>query len=123
VLRNGCQSITGWNLALDEQGRPNVGPFPCGGVVTINSKTKEISRSGQHWAFAHYSRFIRRGAKRFASQGSVEEVGHAAVVNPDGRHVLALANPASARAATVQMGEKLADVQLEGNSVTTLVWS
>ncbi len=123
VLHHGCQSITGWNLALDEQGRPNLGPFPCGGVVTINSKNKEITRSGQYWAFAHFSRFIRRGAQRFASQSSVEELGHAAVEHPDGRHVLVLANPGGARAASVQMGEKLADVRLEEKSVTTLVWS
>src|SRR5580704_5923979 len=30
ALRNWCQSVTGWNLALDEKGRPNIGPFPCG---------------------------------------------------------------------------------------------
>jgi glucosylceramidase len=53
ILRNWCRSITSWNLALDELGRPNLGPFPCGGVVTINSQTKEITRSGQYWAFAH----------------------------------------------------------------------
>src|SRR5262249_50265749 len=62
AIRNWCQSITGWNLALDEKGRPNIGPFPCGGMVTINSATKEITRSGQYWAFAHFSRVVRRGA-------------------------------------------------------------
>src|SRR5271155_5810245 len=41
VLRNWCRSITAWNLALDERGRPNIGPFPCGGVVTIHSQTNE----------------------------------------------------------------------------------
>ena len=43
------------------------GPFPCGGVVTIHSQTKEITRSGQFWAFAHFSRNVRRGARRFES--------------------------------------------------------
>ena len=52
ALRNWCRSITGWNLALDEHGRPNIGPFSCGGLVTIHSQTKEITRSGQYWAFA-----------------------------------------------------------------------
>ena len=62
VLRNWCQSITAWNLALDEKGRPNIGPFPCGGLVTIDSETREITRSGQYWAFAHFSQTIRRGS-------------------------------------------------------------
>src|SRR5882724_11690696 len=64
VLRNWCESITAWNLALDERGRPNLGPFPCGGLVTIDSQSKEVTRSGQYWAFAHFSRFMHRGAKR-----------------------------------------------------------
>ena len=123
VLRNGCQSITGWNLALDEQGRPNLGPFPCGGVVTINSQSKEITRSGQYWAFAQFSRFIRRGARRFASQTTASDVAHLAVEHPDGRRVLVLTNPAAAQTASVQMGEKQADISLDENSVTTLVWS
>ncbi len=123
VLRNGCQSITGWNLALDEQGHPNLGPFPCGGVVTINSHSKEISRSGQYWALAHFSRFIRRGARRFASQSAGQGVDHVAAENPDGRKVLVLTNAAASRTANVQLGERLAEVPLEENSVTTLVWS
>ena len=28
-------------LLLDEKGTPNVGPFPCGGVVTVDSKNTE----------------------------------------------------------------------------------
>src|SRR5215831_11475787 len=40
ILRNSCRSITGWNLALDERGRPNIGPFTCGGMVTIHSESK-----------------------------------------------------------------------------------
>jgi glucosylceramidase len=30
ILANGPQSITTWNVALDERGRPNIGPFDCG---------------------------------------------------------------------------------------------
>ncbi|HEX2952275.1 MAG TPA: hypothetical protein VHV83_22300, partial [Armatimonadota bacterium] len=29
AIRNGCRSFTGWNLALDENGKPNIGPFNC----------------------------------------------------------------------------------------------
>jgi glucosylceramidase len=91
--------------------------------VTINSQSKEITRSGQYWAFAQFSRFIRRGARRFASQSTVSDVAHLAVEHPDGRRVLVLTNPAAAQTASVQMGEKQADISLDGNSVTTLVWS
>src|SRR6266851_2899401 len=67
ILRNWSRCIIGWNLALDENGKPNIGPFDCGGMVTIHSRTQELSRSGQYWAFAHYARALRRGARRFNS--------------------------------------------------------
>src|SRR6266446_4321319 len=104
ALRNWCQSLTGWNLALDENGRPNIGPFPCGGLVTVHSQTKEITRSGQYWAFAHFSRLIRRGARRFDSQGILPDVDHVACENPDGQKVLVITNAAAARPAVLQMG-------------------
>jgi glucosylceramidase len=122
ILRNGCRSITGWNLALDEKGRPNIGPFNCGGVVTINSQSKEISQSGQFWAFAQYSRFIRRGARRIDSQGA-PDLGHVGFRNPDGKLVLVLTNPGAARAVQVKAGQEIAAIQLSGNSVTTLEWT
>ena len=41
ILRNWSRCIIGWNLALDEKGLPNIGPFPCGGVVTIDSRRRK----------------------------------------------------------------------------------
>ena len=121
-MRNWCQSVTGWNLALDEQGRPNIGPFSCGGLVTIHSQTKEVTRSGQYWAFAHFSRLIRRGARRFDSRGTVPGVDHVACENPDGQRILVLTNGAAARPLMLQMGAMVTDLTLASNSVTTLAW-
>jgi len=123
ILRNWCRSITGWNLALDEKGRPNIGPFNCGGMVTIHSQTKAVTYSGQFWAFAHYSRFIRRGAARLDSQGGASGVSHAAFENPDQQRVLVLTNPDAARTCELRMGEMVATVSLPANSVTTLQWT
>ena len=122
VLNNWCRSITAWNLALDEHGRPNIGPFPCGGVVTINSQTKEITRSGQYWAFAHYSRIIRRGARRFHSQSSAADLRHVALENPDGQQVLVVTNTGPARTIELRLANMAASVPLKANSVTTLAW-
>lgn len=123
ALRNWCRSVTGWNLALDELGRPNIGPFPCGGLVTIDSQTGDITRSGQYWAFAHFSRTIRRGARRFESESTLTGISHAAFANPDGTHVLVVTNSGPAQTATVQMGALQADIALDKDSLTTWVWS
>ncbi|HXY07498.1 MAG TPA: glycoside hydrolase family 30 beta sandwich domain-containing protein [Terriglobales bacterium] len=122
ILRNWCRSITAWNLALDQHGRPNIGPFPCGGVVTVDSETKEITRSGQYWALAHYSRVIRRGARRFDSQSGAVDLEHVALGNPDGQQVLVVTNRPEARSLRLKLGEMTASVRLKANSLTTLAW-
>ena len=55
VFQNGYSSLTGWNLMLDEQGGPNVGPYFCGGLVTRNSIDGSLSYSGQSKAFRHFA--------------------------------------------------------------------
>lgn len=122
ILRNCSRSITAWNLALDEKGRPNIGPFDCGGLLTIHSQTREISQSGQFWALAHYSRLIRRGARRFDSRGGAENLSHTGFENPDGQRVLVLTNPGPARNCEIRMGRWAAIVALERDSVNTLAW-
>ena len=122
VIRNWGQSITGWNLALDEKGRPNIGPFPCGGMVTIHSETKKITYSGQYWAFAHFSRNIRRGARRFESAGKVQGVEHVAFTNPDGQKVVVLTNPGAAKTVMIKLADKVAEVALQADSVSSLAF-
>ncbi len=61
ALNHGAKSFTGWNLLLDETGAPNIGPFFCGGLITLNSQSGEFSYSGQYRAFAHFAPAIARG--------------------------------------------------------------
>ena len=122
ILHNGCRSITAWNVALDERGRPNIGPFSCGGMVTIHSQTREITRSGQYWAFAHFSRNIQRGARRFESSASLPGVEHVAFENPDGRKVLILTNPGDATTVTLKLADKITNVSLAKSSLNSLLW-
>lgn len=122
ILHNCCRSITAWNFALDEKGRPNIGPFSCGGLLTIHSQTQAISYSGQFWALAHYSRFIKRGARRFDSQSQAAELYHAAFENPGGGRILVLANPGPARSCELRLGDLAASVSLPANALSTLTW-
>lgn len=124
ILRNWSRCIIAWNLALDERGKPNIGPFPCGGVVTIDSRTKAVTRSGQYWAFAHYSRHVRRDARVFESNGGPRGIDHVAFENPDRGRVLVLTNAGNAASkARVVLGDGSTEVDLPADSVTTLAWS
>ena len=122
VLSNWCNSAVAWNVATDERGKPNIGPYPCGGILIINPRTQEIIRSGQYWTLTHFSRSIRRGARRFESQSQAANLSHIAVENPGGQKVLILTNLGPARTIQVNQGLKSATVALEENSLATLVW-
>jgi len=121
AIRNWVRSITAWNIALDEKGKPNVGPFSCGGMVTIHSQTREITRSGQYWTFAHFSRHVRRGARRLESSGA-EGIDHVVFENPDGQRVLVVTNAGPARGVSLKQGDRAAEVELAPDSITTLSW-
>ena len=135
VLNNWARSITAWNVALDEKGKPNIGPFPCGGVITVDSTTHKVTKSGQYWAFAHYSRHVKRGAKVFATNGTeaaptgglIENqastaLTHAGFRNPDGSFVVVLANRGSERKVQLVHGSNALDLDMPADSLFTMQW-
>ncbi len=128
ILNNWARCITSWNIALDEKGKPDIGPFSCGGLVTIENGTHKVTRSGQYWAFAHYAKHIKRGARVFASDGvgfdgAGGPVSHAAFRNPDGTVVVTLANTGEQRRAQLVLGAKMLEVDLPADSIFTLEWA
>lgn len=135
VLNCGFESFTGWNLMLDEKGGPNIGPFFCGGLVTKNSVTGELSFSGQYKAFRHIAHFMEKDADifpvkvgtnalcMFAYPKFANEVIGTAVKNPDGKLVLLLANPNGSKVQTeVTAGGSNWYIELLPNSVSTVVF-
>jgi glucosylceramidase len=122
VLRNWARCICSWNLVLDEHGKPNIGPFSCGGVVTLDSKTHAVRRSGQYKAFAQYSRVLDRDAQVFASWGDLPGISHIAAENPDGTRVLILTNQSREQDIQIALADQTLPVTLPPDSITTLVW-
>jgi glucosylceramidase len=123
ILRNWARCIVSWNLVLDENGRPDIGPFSCGGLVTLDSKTHAVTRSGQFYAFAHYSKLMQRGASVFTSAGDVPKVDHVAAENPDGSRVLVLTNAGDECSVRCTLENQTLALTLPADSITTLLWS
>lgn len=123
ILRNGMRCIIGWNLVLDENGKPNIGPFFCGGVVTVHSGTNEVTHSGQYCAFAHYSRAFRRSSNVVQSDGQIKDVHHVVVANPDRSYAAVLTNTAATpQTVFIKQGKSAVQVPLPADSVVTLAW-
>ena len=120
ALANGCRSLITWNLMLDPQGKPNIGPFSCGGLVTLNADGS-LTKSGQYWALRHLSQHVRRSAVRVASHSDATELHHIAFVNPDGSAVVMLTNSGEAREVRLTLGSREAIVPLDRLSLTTVI--
>jgi len=113
-----------WNIALDEKGKPNVGPFNCAGLVTVHSTSRAITYSGQFYALQMFSQHIRRGAKVVRSTGEVDGVHHVVARNPDRTFVAVLTNTAKdKRAVHLIAGGSAAVIELAPDSITALTWS
>ena len=128
--------IYGWNLLLDENGGPNIGPFFCGGLATLDSRTGELTYSGQYKALAHFSRFVQRGATvhgtRVVNDGPDMSmygrevfllVETCALRNPDGILNLVIVNPNRfKRQMQVRQGGEWWYIEMLPESVSTVVF-
>ncbi len=100
-------------------------PSRPGGLVCVDTKSQELSYSGNYYAFAHYAKLIRRGAHIFASSGDLPGMNHVAAENTDGSRVLVLTNSDSSQEQRVQctLGASTMDLVLPPDSITSLLWS
>lgn len=119
AMANWCRGLITWNLMLDPNGKPNIGPFSCGGLVTV-MQDSTLSYSGQYWALRHFSQHVRRGAVRVASHSDATDLLQVAFQNPDGSKVVVVTNTGSSRTLRVGSETKSTMVSLAENSVTTL---
>ena len=122
ILHNWARCIVSWNLLLDEQGKPDIGPFSCGGVVTVNSKTGELTRSGQYWAFAHFSKVMQRGSRIIGSFGDMPGISHVAAQNPDGSHALVVTNKGPEQHLQCTLGSMGINMVLPADSICSFTW-
>lgn len=118
---NGTNAMTDWNLLLDEKGGPNhVGNF-CEAPIMYDTKNKKLIVNDSYYALAHFSRFIKRGAKRIlcSSFGSIEAV---AFKNPDGSLVCVLMNAADKSIDYVlRIGDMIANKEINAQSIQTWI--
>ena len=127
MLRNWARCICVWNLLLDENGRPDITnpprPMRRGGLVSIDSKTHELSYSGNYFAFPHYSKLMQRGAHVFASSGDLPGIDHVAAENPDESRVLVLTNSNNVeKQVDCRLGDHILRAALPADSIASFVW-
>lgn len=72
-----------WNMVLDRQGGPNWFKNWCVAPVIVDPDKDEVYFTPLYYTMAHFSKFIRPGAKRIHAELSDEELMVTAAQNPD----------------------------------------
>jgi glucosylceramidase len=121
AMNNWCRGLITWNLMLDQKGNPNIGPFQCGGLVTVKPDSL-IVESGQYWALRHFSQHVKREAVRIASHSDASELMHIAFRNPDGSRALVVTNTGAERVVAISEGGSTAKLTLPADCISTMVW-
>lgn len=128
IMRNWSRSLFCWNIVLDETGKPHIGPFihtgegEGGGMVQINSKTHEVKYGPQYKALAHFSKYVKRGARCIDSQCDVDRVSCVAFRNPDGGYAVVVSNAGDAANLSLVVKDRYAQAALPARSLCTLVF-
>ncbi|MDE2181618.1 MAG: glycosyl hydrolase [Alphaproteobacteria bacterium] len=124
TTRQWSKGVLFWNLALDENHGPHTGGCTdCRGVVTIDSRTGDVTRNLEYYILGHASRFVVPGAVRVDSGAEITGIDDVAFRNPDGSIVLIAVNRQSEpRAFGVRQKNQSFEYVLAPGSVATFVW-
>ena len=91
-FNNYCNAFIDWNLLLDENGGPNhVGNF-CDAPIMVDTQKGEFEIHPSYHYIGHFSKYIRKGARRIGSSRFTEDLETVAFVNPDGTIVSVVLN-------------------------------
>jgi glucosylceramidase len=112
-----------WNLLVDETG----GPYHdrTGGSraqIVVIPERDEIILEPTYYAVGHFSRFVKRGARRIGTSSFTTSIAVTAFKNPDGGIAAVVLNrDGEVKKLRLRMEEITAPVELPGHSLTTFV--
>lgn len=116
-FKYGANSYMYWNIVLDESGKSHWG-WNQNSLVSINRKTKKITFNPEFYLIKLFSAHVQPGAVKLPVE---PEENVLAFQNPDGDVVIILRNPAdNTENKKVGLGQKVYQVSLDPNSITTL---
>lgn len=138
-INNYCVGICDWNLFLDENGGPyhhrmkegtdaikldyNIASAGCYSPVMLNNKKGTFERNCVYYYIAHFSKYIKRGAKRIATTKYTDALDACAFLNPNGETVAVIMNTADVcQKAVIRHRGECTEITLEPHSIVTALF-
>ena len=121
-LNNWVDGWVDWNMVLDRQGGPNWAKNWCIAPVIVDPDNNEVYFTPLYETLAHFSRFIRPGAKRIGFELSDEELMMTSAQNPDGSIAVVILNMgADAKSINLTLGEESVDIAISAQAIQTII--
>jgi glucosylceramidase len=123
ILKNRAVSYNGWVTMLDQNRKPNNGPFKASQTIieriTAHNKTEFHF---DYYLYGHFMKFIKPGSVIVSSKGETE-ISHIACKDPEGYIVLILINVRDkAQNVNVLCDQREAVVSMPAHSIATIKW-
>ncbi|WP_445196293.1 glycoside hydrolase family 30 protein [Tamlana sedimenti] len=121
-LNNWVDGWVDWNMVLDKQGGPNWFKNWCVAPVIVDPDLDEVYFTPLYFTMAHFSKYIRPGAKIIDLENNDDTLMSTAAQNPDGTIALVIFNEFEApKSINLFVGEEQVDTTINGQAIQTII--
>ena len=121
-LNNWVDGWIDWNMVLDRQGGPNWFKNWCVAPVIVDPEADEVYFTPIYYALAHFSKYIRPGAKRIGHEQTDEDLLVTAAKNPDGSIAVVVLNQGvTPKQINLSMGDKTQEISINAQAIQTII--
>ncbi|XLS30812.1 glycoside hydrolase family 30 protein [Flavobacteriaceae bacterium M23B6Z8] len=121
-LNNWVDGWIDWNMVLNRQGGPNWFKNWCVAPVIVDPEKDEVYFTPLYYTMAHFSKFIRPGARRIGFEMKDDALLVTAAQNLDGSIVVIIFNHNSeSRNIKLSLAESHKDIKIDAQALQTIV--
>lgn len=121
-LNNWVDGWVDWNMVLDRQGGPNWFENWCVAPVIVDPDANEVYFTPLYYTMAHFSKYIRPGAKVIGVEISDDTLLVTAAKNPDGSIAMVLFNEGNqAKQFSIILEEKSTVINISPKAIQTII--
>jgi glucosylceramidase len=121
-LNNWVDGWIDWNMVLDKQGGPNWFKNWCLAPVIVDPEKDEVYFTPIYYTMAHFSKYIRPGAKVIGVENSDDTLMVTAAENPDGSIAVVIFNEGNEeKHFKLNLLEKAIDISISAQAIQTIL--
>ena len=121
-LNNWVDGWVDWNMVLDRQGGPNWFENWCVAPIIVDPDADEVYFTPLYYTMAHFSKYIRPGAKVIGLDNSDKELQVTATQNPDGSIAVVVFNEGETlKSFELSLGETSKSITIQPQTLQTIL--